>query len=803
MEMRRPQKRCRQIVVDTAAVSLVLAMVIARVLSASGRTRAHVPGVTNREPAEDEAGEERSPWRELRERLLKLGSREPGVRATVVAVVLAIAAAAGIIGFGGFFRQAHFLAPTPQGAQPVTASTGVFIASVVCTVLAWTLVVCGLLLGRWQARLAGLALLAAGAFAEWHALGADLSLFGGVLGLASITGILVLGLLTVAADFRASRGKRSFDFRSRSLAPVTGVIVGAFVLLAYLGQAARMGGVSSANEHAVWVLELVNITAVLIVPMLLIAGADLADFGGEVAKGIGWSIRRSRRAVALAGVVSAGILAAILLVRGGRLLLPALVAVPVIGLVTVLAARARPFPRWEKPLPALVLAGLLFWLLSAGQVAVGVVRTPPPVESVPLKLVVGDPGPPLFNFRVPEACGSGARRFLTAAGFAGAYVRNCHGLPYFYFEIWTSPGRQRNPCALPRMVEHIEGYARVRYSPAPRDGKWQACTVNDIGDHQQGTAWTWSTEGRTWMATALTDDQAGAYELQAPLLRQMRDSLRQSPTAAPLPRPPHPIGSARETAMILRNANAAWLAVAVVAAIILTLRKRRQSGPVDTALLYLTGTGAWIGLTGFGATAANLNVGELFDIEARGLAVLAAIGTLGYLAVRAVRAQNHNLPGGQVCTRGPFPDRLDRLLVLDLSLLAIWAAANLYAAATRGGKSFPVLLGLILLLALLWDLISSGQMLNPGKPTSPMPHRARVITYVGFLMLTTAAVLQLATLHSASTGAAVDAFESEQAVAAGIVEFGIPFAITFFLVSWFSRPEHDTSHDSPRSADGR
>jgi hypothetical protein len=56
MEMRRPQKRLRQILVHVAAVGLMLAMVIARPLRASGGTRAHMPGITDGESAEDEPG---------------------------------------------------------------------------------------------------------------------------------------------------------------------------------------------------------------------------------------------------------------------------------------------------------------------------------------------------------------------------------------------------------------------------------------------------------------------------------------------------------------------------------------------------------------------------------------------------------------------------------------------------------------------------------------------------------------------------------------------------------------------------
>ena len=123
-----------------------------------------------------------------------------GVRAIVVAFALTIAGAAGIIGWGNVFPGAQFIAPTAQGAQPVRASTGALAASAACSVIAWTLLIGGLLLTRWQLRLAGLALLAAGAFAERHEMGADLSLFSGAAGLTAIAGILVLGLLTVTAD---------------------------------------------------------------------------------------------------------------------------------------------------------------------------------------------------------------------------------------------------------------------------------------------------------------------------------------------------------------------------------------------------------------------------------------------------------------------------------------------------------------------------------------------------------------------------------------------------------------------------
>jgi hypothetical protein len=507
----RPQ--LRQIVLDAASVSVVAGMVIARLRRGSGLIQPHVPPV-----------QERSPWRELCERRLDLPRDQPGTRAVVAAIALLIAIAGGFIGLRRYFPQAPLTALSAAGVQPVTASAGVLDFGVACTVAAWTLVISGLFLARWEVRLTGLVLLAAGAFAERHEMG-GLSLFTGAPGLSALAGILVLGVVSLAADWRTHLGKRALDCRSRSLAPVTAATIGLLVVVAYLGQAARLGGIGSAAQRSASVFELLNITVVLILPMLLIAGADVADFGGALTSGIGWSLRRRPLTVALTAGLAATFLTVILLYLGPRVLLPALAAVPVLGIIAVAAARSRPFPPWTKPLPALVLAGILFWLLAAGQVAFGLVRTPRPVLSVPLTAVFFDPGPPIVSFRAPAACGQ-SQGFRASAGSAGtgAGVSGCPALPFF-FEIWTSPGESKGQCALPRTVLRREGFSRVRYQPASRDGKWRTCAVHDIGHHRRGAAWIRSAGGRTWTALGLTDDQAGTYEVLAPMIRKMRYSF--------------------------------------------------------------------------------------------------------------------------------------------------------------------------------------------------------------------------------------------------------------------------------------
>lgn len=163
--------------------------------------------------------------------------------------------------------------------------------------------------------------------------------------------------------------------------------------------------------------------------------------------------------------------------------------------------------------------------------------------------------------------------------------------------------------------------------------------------------------------------------------------------------------------------------------------------------------------------------------------MLAAVGTLGYLIATAFRSNDNS---ERVKHRTPFLRRLRVLLVLDVTLLLVWASASLYGAASQASSAQPVMLGIVLIAALLWELGWSGPMLNPRDSTSAIPHRARVVAYVGYLILTTAAVLQLGTLHLAYTKAPVGIFESEVFVQGGIAELGVPFAITVFLVTWMS-----------------
>ena len=117
-------------------------------------------------------------------------------------------------------------------------------------------------------------------------------------------------------------------------------------------------------------------------------------------------------------------------------------------------------------------------------------------------------------------------------------------------------------------------------------------------------------------------------------------------------------------------------------------------------------------------------------------------------------------------------------------------------------------------MALLWELAFSGPTLNPARPggsdehgpdskaaeqaayeraaASPLPPRARILIYSGYLLLTASAVLQIGTLRSPVTGAPLQAFDSETIVQVGVAELGVPLAITLFLLSWLGKAQPAT-----------
>lgn len=195
--------------------------------------------------------------------------------------------------------------------------------------------------------------------------------------------------------------------------------------------------------------------------------------------------------------------------------------------------------------------------------------------------------------------------------------------------------------------------------------------------------------------------------------------------------------------------------------------------------------GVWIALIVLTRTLAVAGHGQL-RLEIGGVQALAGLATLGYVAVYVFRrlASGRQGSGGRAEKQQAILEKIGSFFVLDCSLLLIWGAAILYGKAASIGETLAIVGSVVVLLAMTWDFMFSGEMLNEGEADALMPRRSRILAYLGYLLLTLAVVLLLGTLRSATTGAHIGVV-GEGLVEAGIVAFGVPLAITLFLVCWF------------------
>jgi hypothetical protein len=354
-----------------------------------------------------------------------------------------------------------------------------------------------------------------------------------------------------------------------------------------------------------------------------------------------------------------------------------------------------------------------------------------------------------------------------------------------------------------RAVFVASNVLNLRYLHASNDGGWRACAFTGTGN--RGIAWVRSTGRRIWLLFGQTADVAATFNFVEPLLRAMRDSWRPATAPGPLVNAGGNGGSRNlpsELSHFAARTGLIWLAVTISAALALILsrrRRRRRADKVKPALMYVVATGAWVALTFLGRSAAVQTAGHhLLSLQIGGVQALAGLATFGYMIVVALGRWTAARRNDREDTKrtNAISRRLGSLFVLNCSLLLTWAAGILYGTASRVGSTLAVVQGIVVIAALLWELIFSGELLNCGKPESALPRRARLLLYLGYLLLTASAVLQLSTLRSPATGARVEVFDAETIVQVGIIGLGVPLAITVFLINWSA---HCAAADHPRA----
>jgi hypothetical protein len=258
------------------------------------------------------------------------------------------------------------------------------------------------------------------------------------------------------------------------------------------------------------VLELVYVTLLLVIPMLLLAGADIAEIAHEVSDRIvgkighkfkdrpGESHAAVRRIVlgsAAAGLAVAGlILAAYRL--GWRVLVDIVAAAVLITVLAALAKAPRQHSQWAKSFVPLAAASGIFVFLLGVQIATGVQKTPP--SSAILLSPPDKPfsvSRPAFSIRYPSVCPRPAEKASHGTFVYSIYACSPPGVSTFNFIVMTTPaGSPPRLAACPEARIQFGLLVRVVSLPSIQD--W--CTITFVKDGFRTVVWTRLEGGRYW-----------------------------------------------------------------------------------------------------------------------------------------------------------------------------------------------------------------------------------------------------------------------------------------------------------------
>lgn len=227
-----------------------------------------------------------------------------------------------------------------------------------------------------------------------------------------------------------------------------------------------------------------------------------------------------------------------------------------------------------------------------------------------------------------------------------------------------------------------------------------------------------------------------------------------------------------------------WIVTAIVAAVALVVLRHRLSGAWVAAgcLIVMVGTidglsaldemGTVIhpfGLQSSGTAGHLVTNAPYLGVEGlKSVAAMATIAAVLYaLATRAVR-------------RLIVPISLLVTLTVSLELLT-WVDL-LFGKTTDTTGRVALFAAVVLVVALLWELASSGEGLT-NLHSAGFPRDSRVMLYGGYILLVSAAVLFYSSLHDAESATLLRAqFDAEEWVREGILFLGVPLVITLFLM---------------------
>jgi hypothetical protein len=223
-----------------------------------------------------------------------------------------------------------------------------------------------------------------------------------------------------------------------------------------------------------------------------------------------------------------------------------------------------------------------------------------------------------------------------------------------------------------------------------------------------------------------------------------------------------------------------WAVVGIVSFAMLLLRRGRMRSGLVAALSFVALVGVCNALFGLASVAAVLTPlhmsADTAALSIDGVRAVAAIATLmvvtAVLATRRLRAATRLLAA---------------LLALNVAIQVLAWVDTLFdrtaSVAERLTGGFSITAGVVLLVALLLEILSSGEAIT-NRHDRWLPRPSRVLLYLGYVVLVASAVLYFASLHAPQTGALLPPqFDSESWVHEGLLFLGVPLVATLFLGS--------------------
>ena len=658
------------------------------------------------------------------------------------------------------------------GGPELTIPVPVLIGCSVFLVLAWSYLLAGALHAHLALRVLGLVAWTAGAAAM---LAAVPSVQGWIAVALPALAVWAAAIAMWLVDRLAhDRGAPERHHRARLRLLTFGFVAAATAALFAVG---ALGGLES-GALAFSIQTQLGVLQFLLVPMLYVAGTDFAEWS-EIAAGRVVSalarLGRDRAAWVTAGLLA--IAAALVLAERARVsgalpaMAEALVPLALIAAAGIVAVRARAAVR--IPFPAIVLAGLAgvgsLLLGSYVQCALGYCQAGGDVPYSHREA-------PAFSLRYDPAW-TPTTRHVPGGGDAVVFEgTDATRLPVRFVVLAADRGDPLTT-SLPALMG---GPVSLTGEAGRRDG-WDVrdYTIRLDGTDFRGRAWTRTEHGERWLLTGIGPLLAGGgHDAE---FQRMVSSWE--PTAASGQGSEQREGESAAADLTLSFgftiAPFLWLP-AVVAAVLLL----RRGGATATGGLFVIAAAAFFLCNGIRWLFAAFFGGATPLppwIVAQGIANTSGTIAACVLAALAVLAATRRLAGAAPALR--------LMLVLLLGLVGLRLIDELvFGVAQAGSDGRPIVAGVVLILALLWDVVMSGENLT-NRRGRHVPRHSRVLLYFGYTMLVATAVLFFSALRGPGAGS-VATFESETWPRGGISAMGAPLLLTFFVVNlgaWLRR----------------